>query len=367
MDKVVKVMQIIPELALAGAEIMVENLTEKLFENGYDVSVVSLFSYHSPITERLENKKIPVFYLDKKQGFDIKVIFRLYKLFKQERPDIIHTHRYIMPYAMIAAILSKVPVKIHTIHNVAEYETGARQRKINKLFYKYFNIVPISISPIVKRTVEREYKLSSNQVPMIYNGIDLSKCIPKKDYKVQDNKLRILHIGRFSEQKNHIGLIESFKVVNDLAPNTELKLIGTGKLENQIKDKVKELGLENSVEFLGLKSDVYTYLHQADIFVLPSHWEGMPITLIEALSSGLPIVASNVGGIPDIIIDNKTGVIVDVNKKEIAEGILKLVNSSELREKLGRAALKDSIRFSSTNMTNQYLDIYRKSLGIKKV
>ena len=362
MDRKIKVMQIMPEFGLAGAEIMVENLAVALFEDAFDLCVVSLYDYHSAITERLEDQNIPVFYLGKKKGFDTKIIFRLYKLFKKEKPDVIHTHRYIMPYVIPAAIFANVPVRVHTIHNIADKEVGKFQRRINKLFYKYCKVIPVSVSPLVKKSVIEEYQLLDNEIPMIYNGIDFKKCIQKNDYSNKNGKISILHIGRFSEQKNHLGLIESFKIVHENTPNAVLKLIGSGDLEKVVRDKVKELNLEECVEFLGLKTNVYPYLNEADIFVLPSLWEGMPITLIEAMATGLPIVATGVGGVPDMIESGATGLLVNSSKEQIAEALLKLISDSKLRQEMGKATRLASEQFSAQEMAKKYAFIYNDKM-----
>ena len=358
-----KIMLVTPDFPLGGAEIMVENLSNELVRDGYDISLVSLYDYHSAITERLEGNKIRIFYLGKKLGLDLRMIFRLYKLYKKENPDIIHTHRYAIQYAVPAAVLAKVPVKIHTIHNIASKEVGFLKRKINFIFYRYFKVIPVSISPEVTKSVAKEYRLPDEQVKMIYNGIDFSKIITKKDYDDYQEMIRIIHIGRFSEQKNHIGLIESFKIVHDSVSNTALKLIGAGDLEAIIKAKINELDLEDSIEFLGLKSNVYPYYHDSDIFVLPSLWEGMPITVIEAMATGLPIVATAVGGVPDMIDDGKTGLLVDINKDQIAEALRKLAKDSNLRMRLGKAARDASVCYSSQEMARGYESLYRFAIS----
>ncbi|MEH7356287.1 glycosyltransferase [Neobacillus drentensis] len=354
----IKVMQIMPEFGLAGAEIMVENLSVALAKDGFEICIVSLYDYHSAITERLEKQNIPIIYLGKKKGIDISIFYKLYKILRKEKPDVIHTHLYILPYVIPVALLAKVKVKVHTIHNVAKNEVGKWQRKINRFFYKYCRVIPVSISPLVKKSVIEEYGFEENQVPMIFNGIDLNKYIQKNDY-TNKGIINILHIGRFSEQKNHAGLLESFKIVHENVPNTKLRLIGLGNLEKVIKNKVKDLNLDGCVEFLGLKADVYPYLNEADIFILPSLWEGMPITLIEAMATGLPIVATAVGGVPDMIKDNKTGLLVDTNNAQIAEALQKLIKDTNLRKEIGNAAKSTSEQFSVEKMEEQYAKLYK--------
>ncbi len=362
MQRKLSVIQIVPKFVLAGAEVMVENLAAALIKDSFDVSIVSLYDYHSAITERLENLGIPILYLGKKKGFDLTIIFKLYKIFKKARPDVIHTHLYLMPFAIPAAILARVPVSIHTIHNIANKEVGKHLRKLYAFFYRYCKVIPVSISPLVKKSVMEEYRFSDEQVPMIYNGIDLNKCIPKEEYEGKNSKINILHVGRFSEQKNHLGLIESFKIVHDEEPNTVLKLIGCGILESAVTEKVKELNLVDCVEFLGMKATVYPYFNKADIFVLPSKWEGMPITLIEAMATGLPIVAASVGGVPDMIENNVTGILVDTQNENIADALITLIKNRKLRQELGEAARTASSKFSVEAMEGQYAKLYRNSL-----
>lgn len=365
MNLTTKVLQIIPDLGLGGAEIMVEHLSTELKKKGYDVNIISLYNYHSAITERLEKRQVPIIYLNKKKGLDWKIIFRLSQLMKKIKPDVVHTHLYAAPYAMIAAIFAGIPIKVHTIHNIATKEESKPKRIINGLFYKYCQVIPVSISPLVKRTILEEYHLKENQTPMIYNGIDFEKSVSKVEYVSNNDKISIVHVGSFKEQKNHLGLIASFRLFCDEFPDSILNLIGSGALEKQTEDYVKELGLGNNVLFLGLKANVYPFLNSADIFVLPSLWEGMPISLIEAMASGLPIVATRVGGVPDMIEDHISGLLVDVNNEDIAAALIELASNAELRKKLGSTARLAAKRFTAKKMTEQYIELYEKTIESK--
>lgn len=354
-----KILLIIPTLGLGGAEIMVENLALTLKDRDYYVKVISLYNYQSPITIRLENANIPIIYLNKKTGFDFKIVLQLYKIFKAEKPSVVHTHLYSLPYAFIAAKSAKVNKVVHTIHSMADKEVTKNKRKINKILYKKFGVIPVAISPIVKESIIEEYQIEPSMVPMIFNGIDLDKCIEKDNYFLKD-KFTILHIGSFTKPKNHEGLINSFKSVHDIYAKTELMLIGKGELEDEIKKQVNTLELDSCVKFMGLQADVHLYLNEADIFVLPSLWEGMPITLIEAMATGLPIVATGVGGVPDMIKSNASGLLVNTNTKEISDAIIQLINDESLRERLGRETRKEAAKFSSQNMAMQYTELYEK-------
>ena len=353
-----KVIQVIPNLLMGGAEIMCENLTLELKNMDIDVKIVSLYSYETPITERLKENGVEIIFLDKKPGMDLSIIKKLKKVFDREKPDVVHSHISSQKYAMPAAKKSKVPVRVHTVHNVAQKELTKIDKFLAKRFYKKQGVIPVALSEAVKETVAMVYGNLQKEVPVVFNGINLSKCIKKESYGVEGN-LKIVHIGRFSEQKNHKGLIDAFKIFNSQRPESELWLIGDGPKREEMEEYVKENNLTSSVKFLGLQSNVYGFLHEADIFTLPSIYEGIPMTLIEAMGTALPIVATNVGGIPDMITDNESGILTRIDAKEIADAFLRLSNDEELRKKLGQNALYRSQAFSSVEMAKKYIEIYK--------
>lgn len=352
-----KIIQIMPEFASAGAEIMCENLCKELLLCKQDVLVISFFSLHSDITKRLENAGIKIFFLEKKLGFDLAVLPKLRKILKKEKPDVIHTHRYILPYVMLASFGLGVRRFVHTVHNVADKECGFYLRKINFFFYHFFNVTPVALSESVKKSIIKEYLLSEKKVPVIFNGIDLKKCLIKRNYALNES-FKILHVGRFSKQKNHLGLIRAFGLFHERCPNSQLYLIGEGAEYCKVKQLVAEKKLQNDVFFVGVTDKVFDFMSQSDVFILPSFYEGVPMTLIEAMGTGLPIIASNVGGVPDMLKNNIEGILVDLDEQNIAKAIFDLYDNENLRKKIGENALKRSQIFSSSMMASEYIKIY---------
>lgn len=352
-----KIIQIMPEFGSAGAEIMCENLCYELKKAGNEVVVVSLFTQHTDITKRLENAKIEIIYLDKKKGFDWKIVFKLRKVIKKEKPDVIHTHRYILPYVFFATIGTKVKI-VHTVHNVAQKECGPSLRKINNFIYRIGNVTPVALSQIVKDSISKEYKIDGSKIPVILNGINLKKCVPKESYEIH-TPIKILHVGRFAKQKNHVGLIDAFELFHSEYSESLLYLIGDGPEYERIQRIVNQKKIQSSVIFVGLTDKVLQYMHKSDLFVLSSLYEGIPMTIIEAMGTGLPIVSTNVGGVPDMIVDKKDGLLVDMSSQSIANALKLLVSDGELRKNVGRNALMRSSEFSSEVMTQKYLQIYK--------
>lgn len=356
-----KVIHVIPNLCMGGAETMCENLTMELKAQGFDVKIVSLYSFETPITERLKNAGAEIIFLDKKPGLDLSIIKKLKKLFLEEKPDVVHSHISSQKYAMVAAKKAKVPVRVHTVHSVAQKELSKIDKFLAKRFYKRQGVIPVALSEAVKETIKDVYGALPNETPVIFNGINLSRCIKKEEYNIAGN-FKIVHIGRFSEEKNHKGLIDAFKLFQDLKPDSELWLIGDGPLKEEIEEYAKKNGLYSSVKFLGLQSNVYGYLSEADIFTLPSIYEGIPMTLIEAMGTGLPIVATGVGGIPNMLINNESAILTKVDSKELADAFLRLANDEELRRRLGQNALERSKEFSAQKMAEKYVEIYQNNL-----
>lgn len=355
-----KVIQVIPTLNLAGAERMCENLSIELKRQGIEVVVVSLFSCHTAISYKLEREGIKVIFLNKKPGLDLKIIMVLTKIIKSERPDVLHTHIHAIQYAIPAAILAGVKKRVHTVHSVADREATPRKQKINYFFYHKCNVIPVALSNEVKETIIARYNLPDNQIPVINNAVDLNKCIKKIEYSSSGSNIVFLHIGRFNEVKNHKMLIEAFKAVHDKWEKTKLQLIGEGNLESEVKDLIDNLGLNDCVELLGLIDNVFPYLNNADVFVLPSIYEGMPMTLIEAMGTGLPIIASNIGGIPTMIQSNIEGLLIQLNIEELVSAMMQM-QDTHLRMKFGINAYNKAHNvFTVENMAKKYIDIYHE-------
>lgn len=353
-----KIVQIMPEFGLAGAETMCENLTYELRKLGHEVVVISMYDYHSAITDRLESAGVRVRYLHKKPGIDFSMIVKIRKVLEEVNADVIHTHRYCAQYAMPAAIKAGVKHRVHTVHNIAEKENGKLARKLNGFFFKYCNLKPVALSELIRDSIEEEYKIKRENISVVFNGIDLSKCIPKDNYEVKDN-FKILHIGRFSEQKNHMGLLEAFYLFHQKHGQSELWLIGEGEKRSEAEAYVQENGLKEHVKFLGLQSHVYQYLCDADMFTLPSNYEGIPMTLIEAMGTGLPIVATAVGGVPDMLTNNENALLVNNIPVNIANSFEQYFLSKDLRSNHGEKARERSVVFSAVTMAMEYERIYR--------
>lgn len=355
-----KILQVIPYFCFGGAEIMCENLCYAQKDLGHEVIAVSLGPERTVISDRLERSGIRVVYLDKKPGLDLNMIPRLVKLMKLEKPDVVHSHLSVIKYVGLAAKLAGVKKYVHTVHSVAYEEAeGPLQKISNRFYFRNGWSVPVALSPEIQKTILELYGLKPEQVPVIYNGVDLSRCIVKDTYELGET-VNILHVGRFDTPKNHPGLLRAFAQLHGELPQCRLHLVGDGDSRQEMEALAAELGIAHAVTFHGMQSNVYPYLHDADLFILPSIYEGIPMTIIEAMGTGLPIAASRVGGIPGLLREGESGMLIENDDASIAAAMKTLLQDHALRERYGRKALENSTAFSSRSMAEQYCEIYRQ-------
>ena len=352
-----KIVQIITSLNLGGAQTLLENLSYGLREMGQDVIVISLENNHSATAERIENRGIKIIYLDKHPHFDPSIVGKLSKVLRKLKPDIIHAHNIKKAYVYLSARKAGLNRIVYTVHNMAWQEQNAIGGAFSYVMFHSGSMVPVGLSPKVTSSIKMRYHLKN--VPTIYNGSDLSRFRKKTNYNLHD-KPCILNIARLDAQKNHKRLIEAFMIVSRTFPDTKLVLVGEGELQHDMKKQVEKVGLSGKVFFEGFQDDIPGYLEEADIFCLSSDYEGMPMTLIEAMASGMPIVSTNVGGIPDMLRNEHSAILTKTDAAEIAEALTRLLSDESLRRTLGENAYKAAEKFSHLRMAYNYIKLYRK-------
>ncbi len=357
-----KILQIIPHLNLGGAEVMCKHLSVALKESGHDVVVVSLFNDRSQNAFDLEAVGIPVLYLGKKSGMDLTVLKKLRKIIREFSPDIIHTHLAAVKYAFIASIGLKKHI-VHTVHSVAQQECGRFSRILNKIFLKTKRVTLVGLSGIIGQTIHEVYHLSPQEIPVVFNGVRLENCTVKTDWTLHD-PVSIAHVAGFRPVKNHTELIGAVKLLKERGYNVKLSLYGDGEERARIEQCIVQNQLQESVILHGFCDNVAPYLHESDLFVLPSLYEGISLSIAEAMGTGLPVVASNVGGNPDMITDGEDGLLCEPVAQSIADKIGMLIDDHELRYRLGKNAISSAERFSAQSMCDSYLSVYKNVVKV---
>jgi glycosyltransferase involved in cell wall biosynthesis len=362
----IKVLHIVPILSPGGAERVSVHIVRGLNRYRYEAEVISLGRRMECDLDRLiEEHGIKVQYLGKPPGFDYRMYVRLHRVLKDCRPDIIHTHIQVLRYALPSMLSLKCASLLHTVHNLAEREVEPGARWIQG--YAFHNgVVPVAVAEEVARSVQRLYgiqrcRVISNGIPTEYYARPQT---PRSEWRARegfrDNDVLFVCVARFAPQKNHELLLKAFAEGPASDPNAHLILVGEGALQERLEDQAKNLGLARRVHFLGLRTDIPDVLGATDVFVLSSDYEGSPLSVMEAMASGLPIVSTAVGGVPDLFENGKEGLIVQPGDvQDLSNSMTYLLGNREVRVSLGTAAARRAREnYDTSMMVRAYEELY---------
>lgn len=355
-----RILFLIDDLKIGGAEQVVVNLVTGLPKEEFIPTVCALEG--GPLIQVLKERGIDTFIINKKYPFDFGFLLFLINLIKKRGIQLIHTNLLVSSiYGWIAAKLLKLPVVI-TIHgeNIFNLQHGGN---IFPFIVRHSDSL-IAVSYQLRAYIDEYRKIKNAKV--VYNGIDtdrfngnLSRTKVRAGLGLLPDDLVIGTVGGLRPAKNHSVLFSAFKKVKEVNSRIKLMIVGDGPLFESLRSLVRSLKLEESVLFTGERRDIPELLTVMDIFVLPSLFEGLPISLIEAMASGLPVVASRVGGIPEVI-EKNNGILVQPDDTEgLKDALLTLLNDEETRIAMGKENRKRvKAHFSLSKMTAEYESVY---------
>ncbi len=367
---------IVNSLRPAGAEQFVVNLLRYHDRSRYFPVCICL---RAPLGSHLEaavqQMGVPLHFLDvSNKPLRWLHNMKLNALFKKYRPTIVHTHLGGIVYAFVLTMKYRTPVRVHTLHSVAEHEMGmGPSRRVRLLAFRFRvgSFVPVAIAEEVARTFETLYNYP-NPI-LIPNGVPIDAFSPDREVRqrvrrelgVEPQTLVFVHVGRFAAVKNHEMLVAAFaQLVGQQPLPTELWLVGDGELRKAVQHQVRALGIESRVRFLGVRSDIPDLLRAADVFVFPSRWEGNPLSVMEAMAAGLPVIATAVGGVPELVEDGVSGILVPNEDHNALVGALQqLVQRADLRAQMAHAARRRAEeRFDIRHTVAAYESLYESLL-----
>jgi len=359
-------------MGVGGAEMLVARMIAQAPE-GVEYSV-ALLDQIGPLGERVAASGIEVHCVRRRPGIDLAILGRLKQVYQQLSPELLHCHQY-TPwfYGGWAGAQAHLPV-IFTEHGRHQPD-HRRLRRI--LFNRYLlrNTKAITaVSESIRDALLRNEMLPARRVEVVYNGVDHQSL--QRDESVRrrmraelgfaPDTLVIGHAGRLMPVKNQALLLRALAQIVRKEPQLDwvALLVGGGPLEQDLKSLRDALNLGERIRFMGQRSDVPDLLCAFDIFALPSFSEGTSVTLLEAMACSLPVVATKVGGNPELVRDGVQGYLVPSDDSEgFADAILRL-NDAELRSRMGAAArLEVEMRFTQQGMIDSYLEIYRRILN----
>ena len=357
-----KIVHITPTLYEGGAERLVSDLLSELSLNYSNKYVIYLMLFYdlddSMFLSKSLHNDIKIITLGKKRGFDFKLIFKLFKVLYKLKPNIVNTHVGSFNYVFLLSFLLKKCNFFHTLHNDAYIECPNKYiRFVRKWIYKFKLVHPITISKNSSLSYKKVYGLDNDT--LIYNG---RKKIIKSDifekinaefskYRINEKTKIYINVASIGYLKNQIKLVKAFKEVLKENNNIVLLLIGGVREGNEKTLEEIKKNVSDNIHYLGVKPNVEDYLLLSNFFILPSVIEGMPISIIEAMSAGCIPLCSPVGGIPNMINHHKNGLL---SKGYEIEDIYDLIKKS--------LSLKET---KINEIVKQAMETYHKNYSIE--
>ena len=356
----VRVMIVIHGLETGGAEMMVLHLARELSRAGHPVRVVSLHGDDTDVAGLMRRAGVDVVALNKAGGPDPRTVLRLRAQMRDFSPAVVHTHLPVLEYVLPAARLYGRRVRIiHTVHNLAREETRHRVlRAVNRRAFSH-GVVPVALNEEVRSSICREYALPPSAVPVVGNGIDLDAFRGPQRRGPRGAGARLLCVARLAPAKNHALLLRTVARLRESGRDVSLTLVGDGPLRGALEERARELGISERVRFAGRRTDTAAFYRDCDLFVLLSDYEGMPMSIIEAMASGLPVVATRAGGVAELVDDGVNGALVEADAAAAAGAIAAICDDPALYARLSAGAVRTSSHYSAEAMMEKYVDLYR--------
>ena len=365
----IKILFLINSLHAGGAERVLINIVRHLDKTIFNPTVLCLHeqgTYFDSLKDSCE-----LFFMRLPYKMRVKEFIRLSKEIKRHNPLVVHTflgnpNRW----GVLAAKLAGVPVIVTSLQNCYYYETLLQ--KLFDLFCLRFVACFVACSEAVRTFHINRKWYPESKTQVIHNSTDISKFnVPTDKIAVRrrlqfpESSVIIGTVASLTEQKGHKYLIEAAKKITAKEKNILFVFVGNGGLRKNLEEMVCSNNLETSIKFLGLRKDIPEIMSSLDIFTLPSLWEGFGIVITEAMASGLPVIASNVDGIPEIVVDGETGILVPPKSpQELAEAVLILAKDPKRRREMGEAGRERvESHFSMKAMGTKFEQLYQGLLN----
>lgn len=345
----------------AGAEAVVYNLAKGLHAN-HTVNLLVILLNNGKLARLCHNSGIDVEIIDESKNSFPMLILKAAGITKKFRPDIIHSHRY--KENILALLIKKLsyPAKlITTVHGLSEGRSQFKTKilsKINLYIEKFFFNKVIAVSDDIKNYFVNNLNFPENKVVRIYNGIEMPKI--SQNYHKKKKLFTIGSAGRFFPVKDYLLMVDIAKELCAARDDIIFVLAGEGPLKTAIKTEIEKYKIEDKFNLLGHLDNMQAFYNSIDLYLNTSHHEGIPITIIEAMSHRIPVVAPAVGGLPEVVEHGKTGWLVkNRDASEFARTIKNLISDNRTIAAAGENAHKRAQKyFSISCMTESYMKIY---------
>ncbi len=368
MNRKIRVLQLVEGLSLGGAETKLLELIDHMDKSRFETTVCSLGLGNNKLLHRVKELDVDFLQMERKNRFDVTLPFRLAKLAKEKQIDVIMTTLF------YADFMGALAGKIAGTKAVFSWETiSAPEWLYPRRLYPYRFAIRyctnvISVSKATARWLSDERGVAPDKVIVIPYGVDIDKFSPGKNLELKrslglaDDAPVVGTVARLHPQKGHKYLIEAAPEIIRNVPNVKFVFAGDGETRTELEQMVQQKGIAEHFMFLGFRSDVHELLNVFDMFVLPSLYEGLPNVILEAMATGLPVVACAVDGTPELVVDGETGYLAEPRVPEqLAVKISDIMSKPERAKSFGEAGrLRAEEHFSLTKEVNEFQTLYEK-------
>jgi glycosyltransferase involved in cell wall biosynthesis len=357
-----RIVQLVEDLQLGGLERLAVDLALAQRRAGHRVLVYCLL-HAGPLAAGLEAAGIPVVTFQKSPGFSVSTVLAMAKRLRDDGAEVVHGHNPgVHHYAAIAARVAGVPVCINTRHSV----TTSQGQPYQERYFRW--VKPLTshvafVCDFVRRGLEPKLGYAPEKCSVILNGIPLAPFLAHPASPASRRpRIRFGTIGRLVPAKGHAILIDAFARVAQSAPDADLSIYGYGDLHDALAAQIARLGLEGRVRLEGRTDDSAATLQDFDVFVFSSVNEGLPLVILEAMAAGLPIVSTDVGGIPEVVRKESAWLCPPGDAGALAGAMLQAVHCADLRERGEAARRLAASTYGLEHMAGHYADLYRRLL-----
>ncbi len=363
----ITVCHVVHNLSVGGAELLAAGISRGL--KSRHRFVFACLDNDGELAEQLRAEGVPVYAMGRRPGADWRCVKRIWSLLRSERVDVIHAHQY-APFFYSAApgALVRRPPVLFTEHG-RTYPDFRRAKRVlaNRLVLSKRDRV-VGVGESVRKALIDNEGFAADRVSVVYNGVNVDLADNARDVRelargelgIGENEIAILHVARLDPLKDHVTALRAMQLVTKCVPQARLILVGDGPERAAIESRIEELGISPAVMLLGTRHDVPRLWQAADIAVLSSVSEGVPLTLLEAMAAGIPVVATRVGGVGEVVVAGRTGELADKQDfATLAEHLIRLAMQPKLRRELGGAGRRRVVeRFSAERMLQEYDRLY---------
>ena len=354
--------------AVGGGEVKLLELVRKLHcQHGHRFyGIVCSVGQGGPLREQFERLGVKTLVYRKKGKYDISLIWKVARLMRDERVDIVQTTLF------YADVIGTLAARLVGMNNIVSWEAITQPYGFKHLmayrFASKFYRFSVAVSYAIQKRIIEERHVFPQKTMTIQYGVDTEKFYPVRGRTIRDElgikkKARVLGtVARFTQQKGHQYLIDAAPKIMSAFPDVYFVFVGDGPLRPVLQSRVHQLGLDSQVLFLGFRSDIRDLLNAFDVFVLPSLYEGLPNVVLEAMACGKPVIATEVDGTPEAVVQGRTGILVPPQDSEaLGNAIIELLGDKRKVEEMGdRGRERVEKKFSLDGEINKFVELYER-------